>query len=799
MQYGAEILPYERIRRVNKDEHKKKEYNMALIYKAIFYFCTSFLISRVIMVNLMAPFGLAFLMTTICNKDKKISLIAGVGSFLGYVSLYSSIKNIWIYIIGVCIITSLPYIIDKFNYKGNVNKKLYIAFGCIFLELMLYNKMLLHITAYIAFFNALFEVACIFPIYYILNYSITCLKEFKTRNIYSSEEIISMAIALSLIIAGTWGINIFGMSFRNILALIFIVMIGYIKGSSAGGASGVAMGAIIGISTNNMVTFIGTYGICGLISGIFKETGKWVSGFAYMVMFSILKLYSDIGVQFQIREAVIALIIFYAIPVKIYKRMELELDWEMKGENLKENYVDKVKEIYGDKLNDFSLLLLDMKKTLINLADNDKLRLKTKSSGIIENLADRVCSNCNMKSICWKRESFYTYSAFSELIENYQSKKEFVPYEIERKCIKRSALIKNTEDIIKNYIIDEMWRNRLSECRQFLATQISNISLSVDEMIEDFSSNIQFNKYIANDIRRILNKNNIKYRDVFCYNDKNNRLIIKLSMEACGGKQKCIKEILPLINAVTGKLMCVGDDGCNLNMDTKVCNITIEETPKYHVASYAARTCKDGEKYNGDSYSFNKLKDGTYITVISDGMGSGPEAGQESSAAVELIEGFVRAGFSKTTAINTVNSLMTLKFSQDEKFSTLDLSSIDLYTGNVDFMKVGAVASFVKSKEKVDVIKSKTLPIGVLDKVDVDIIKKEVKNGDIIIMLSDGILDYNSNEAGKVDWLVKYLQECNQNNPEELCKGIINKAKELCKGKVKDDMTVVVSKVYALF
>ncbi|MBC2400026.1 stage II sporulation protein E [Clostridium tetanomorphum] len=795
MQYGAEIFPYQRIRKVNKDKHDKKEYNISFVYKCLFYFFSGVLISRVIMVNLIAPFGIAFLITTISNKNKRLILISSIGTLIGYFSLYSSVKNIWMYIISILIITTIGYIFD--NTKSRF--KLYTSFASIFFLITLYNRFMLHITMLISVFNALFQIACIFPIYYILNYSMSCIKEIKTKNIYSSEEIISISISLSLIIGGTWGISIFGLSLRNILALTFIIVIGYIKGASAGGAAGVAMGAIIGISTNNMVTFIGTYGICGLIAGVFKETGKWISGIAYIVMFSILKLYSDIGVQFQINEALVALVIYYVVPVKIYKKMELELDWELKGENLKENYINNVKELFNNKLNNFSQLLVDMAKTLENLADNDKLRLKTKSSAIVENLADRVCSGCNMKSICWKRESFYTYSAFSELIENYQSKKQEVPYEIERKCIKRSALIKNTEDIVKNYIIDEMWRNRLSECRQFLGTQISNISNSVEEMTEDINSNIKFNKYVENDIRRILNKNNIKYRDVFCYNDKKERLMIKLSMEACGGKQKCIKQILPLINIVTGKIMCVGDDGCNIDINNKTCNILIEETPKYHVASYAGRLCKDGEKLNGDSYVFDKLKDGSYITVISDGMGSGPEAGQESNASVNLIEGFVKAGFSKITAINTVNSLMTIKFSQDEKFSTMDLSSIDLYNGEIDFMKVGAVASFIKSNDNIDVIKSKTLPIGVLDKVDVDIIKKQVGNGDIVVMLSDGVLDYNSNEAGKVDWLVKYLKECNENNPEELCKGIINRAKELCKGKVKDDMTVVVSKVYSLY
>ncbi len=124
-----------------------------------------------------------------------------------------------------------------------------------------------------------------------------------------------------------------------------------------------------------------------------------------------------------------------------------------------------------------------------------------------------------------------------------------------------------------------------------------------------------------------------------------------------------------------------------IDSKTNMCKVTIEETPKFHVVSNVARQCKDGEKSNGDSYSFGKLADGSYMSVISDGMGSGPQAGRESEAAVELIEKFTSAGFSKITAINTVNSIMTLRFSEEEKFSTIDLSSIDLYTGEIDFLE----------------------------------------------------------------------------------------------------------------
>ena len=795
MQYGADILPYQRIRNLHNEIQKKKIFNMTLPIKYILYFLGSILISRVIMINLMAPFGIAFLLAGMMKADKKIPIVMGVGAALGYLSIFYAVKNVWMYIAQVVAITLFMYF---YNVKSK-NKKLIISMGIIFLLVILFNRFVFHVTMLLSIFNAFFELACIFPIYYIINYSITCIEDYKNKYLYSSEEVISMAITLSLFIAGTWGINIFGLSVRNIIALTFIVVIGYVKDASTGGACGVALGAIIGISSNNMVVFIGTYGVCGLMAGIFKETGKWASGIAYIVMFSILKLYSDIGVQFQMQEALMALAVYYTIPLKYYKKMEVELDWQLKGENLKENYIYNVKELFNEKLSGFSQLLLDMRRTLENLADNDKLRMKTKSSALVENLADRVCSACDMRNMCWKRESYYTYAAFSELIEGYESGRKSIPSELERKCVKRSYLIENTEDIMKNYIIDEMWRKSLSECREYLASQIGNIAYSVDEMTKNMDVDIQFDKYVEKDLRRILNKNNIKYSNVFCYNNRKDRSVIKLSLNPCGGKHKCIKEILPLINSVTGKVMCVSNDGCDIDSCTKTCTLTLEETPKYHIASYVGRICKDGEKLNGDSYIFDKMKDGTYVTLISDGMGSGPEACQESSAAVELIQKFLKTGFTEINAINTVNSLMTIKFSENEKFSTVDLNSIDLYSGKADFMKVGAVPSFIKSKDKVDVIKSKTLPIGVLDKVDVDIIKKQVGNGDIIVMLSDGVLDYNSDAAGKVDWVLNYLKESKYNNPEELCQDIISRAKELSNGKVKDDMTVVVSKVYALY
>jgi stage II sporulation protein E len=795
MQYGVELFPYERVKDSKYELKKQRFKNLPLVVKIIAYFMAAFLTSRVLMVNLMAPFGIAFLIGVMTCEESKITFIAGCGAILGYISIYNNVKSLPVYIIAVGTLITINYILKKVEQ----NKKIMLIFFTLFMEFSFYKLLILKVTAGMAFLISFFEVSAIFPLYFIINYSIICFKQYKTRHLYSSEEIISMAVTISLVVAGTWGTNIKGISLRNIIALAFILIVGYTKGSSSGAASGVAMGTIIGVTSNNMVAFVGVYGVCGLISGIFRETGKWMSAIAYLVAFAVLKMYSDIGLQFKLIEIIISSIFFLMIPGKILQKIAMELDWEKKQEHFKENYAEKIKGLLVSKLESFSKVLFDMSEILEKLAYNDKLLMKNKSSALIENLADRVCSTCAMKSICWKRENFYTYNAFSELIQSYQDNRKEIPHEIERKCTKRSALIKNTEEIVNNYIINEMWRNRLSECRELLSGQIENVGDSLSEIVHEFNYDIKFNTDTENTIRRVLNKNNMHYRDIFCYNNKNNRLIVNLSMEACGGKQLCIKHILPLVNEVTGKCMCVSDEGCNLNPTLKICNVNFEETPKYHVAAYMSNCCKEGEKYSGDSCSFGKLSDGTYLTIISDGMGFGPQAGTESNAAVELIERFSKAGFNKLTAINTVNSIMTMKFSEEEKFSTLDLNSIDLYKGEIDFMKVGSVASFIKRGENIDVIKSKTLPIGVLDKPDIDITKRKIENGDVIVMVSDGILDYENQSAGKYEWILDFLKNSKCNDPRQLSEEIINNAKKLSKGKIKDDMTVIVEKVYSLY
>ena len=74
----------------------------------------------------------------------------------------------------------------------------------------------------------------------------------------------------------------------------------------------------------------------------------------------------------------------------------------------------------------------------------------------------------------------------------------------------------------------------------------------------------------------------------------------------------------------------------------------------------------------------------------------------------------------------------------------------------------------------------------------------KLKHGDIIISMSDGILDVDKNNIGSYYWLEEYLRY-DDTNPSALAKDILDKAVSLSGGKVNDDMTVLVSKIYSVY
>ena len=151
-------------------------------------------------------------------------------------------------------------------------------------------------------------------------------------------------------------------------------------------------------------------------------------------------------------------------------------------------------------------------------------------------------------------------------------------------------------------------------------------------------------------------------------------------------------------------------------------------------------------------------------------------------------------GFDKDTSLELINSSMYIN-SKEDSYATLDVAILDLYLGNMEFMKNGACPTFIKNKRNVNIVKSVSLPAGILENVDLVVYDKDLEDGDIIIMCSDGILESNSEYENKEVWIKNLLEEIETDNVQKIANILLNQSIDNCVGIAKDDMTVVVAKV----
>jgi stage II sporulation protein E len=194
----------------------------------------------------------------------------------------------------------------------------------------------------------------------------------------------------------------------------------------------------------------------------------------------------------------------------------------------------------------------------------------------------------------------------------------------------------------------------------------------------------------------------------------------------------------------------------------------------------------DNKKTKNYKHELNTLLE---LVGLSDGMGIGEKAAQQSQAAVRLLENLLNSGFERDLALQTINSVLLLR-SCEESFATIDMLVIDLYSGELDVVKVGAAPSFIKRGRNIGVISAGSPPIGILDEVEAACEKRYLCPRDMLVMVSDGVLEI-SRQAEADRWLPDFLSSVDENDPQRLAELLMNKAMSLCKGQPADDMSII--------
>lgn len=216
--------------------------------------------------------------------------------------------------------------------------------------------------------------------------------------------------------------------------------------------------------------------------------------------------------------------------------------------------------------------------------------------------------------------------------------------------------------------------------------------------------------------------------------------------------------------------------------------VRFEEECPYFVLFGAAASCKNGNEVSGDSFSYMELSNAKKALLLCDGMGSGERAGRESAGVTELAEMMCEAGYPPSLLIRVINS--TLMIQAKEHPVTIDLAMIDCANGICEFTKSGAAVTFLKRSGETLQVGADSMPAGILQEYAPMEKMLRLKDGDLLIMVSDGVLEEMPG-CDKEEAMCRFCESLDENNPKEIARKILAFA-GAAKGD-RDDRTVLVA------
>ena len=211
------------------------------------------------------------------------------------------------------------------------------------------------------------------------------------------------------------------------------------------------------------------------------------------------------------------------------------------------------------------------------------------------------------------------------------------------------------------------------------------------------------------EIKILAEQRDIDIADIKLEQNKNGRFQINIYISVKEDKEYEVDEIESILSKVLKTQIVLQKDFGNVQDNKNLHRQVYVSKDKFIVQIGFASETKSGSPASGDSSVQTRLDDGKYLVAISDGMGSGKEARKSSQVAVNMLSRMLSSGFDKDTSLELINSSMYIN-SKEDSYATLDVAILDLFAGNMEFMKNGACPTFIKNKREVNVVKSISLP-----------------------------------------------------------------------------------------
>lgn len=799
--HQAGIFSNERVENVGQTAHgfyekRKRKLNLGSINVRNISMCfLAFLMGRVSLIGGVSPFGMAFFAATY----GRISPFAiGTSIVLGALSWAWS-PEMAIKLIAETVLFGMLTMFEKWSkVQGRFVEGLKIFTSVFLVSLVpLIFKFLLY-----DFIMTILEASVTVMVFILLKRGASILFEDRKRSIYSAEEVISLGLIGALAIAGIRDFGILGTELRSIICIFIVLVFARAKGAGIGAAAGVVMGMVTSLTGDNNFNVIGSYAFSGLLAGMFKNLGNigvilgFVTGNAVITYF----VTGSTEVLIQLRDILAAAGAFYILPKKVVRRAGSIFEEGTSG--LEEPDAGHLRSANAavEKLNAFSKAVEELAATFKKVPEPEQVPGDVEVSTFFDTVAERVCKDCSLCLYCWDRKFSSTYQAMFTMLETLEQKGRLIPDDVpdcfsNDSCAKPREMVNTINSLYEVYRVNVLWKKKVAESRGLVCQQLRGVSEMIAQLAREIDTEISRKESLESKINMELEKNGFSIDDVTVEQNGEDKFEVTIQTKGCPGVRKCRDGMGAIVSGITGKRVAAGGFVCSPEKMKSKCRIRFTGTEAFGVTVGMARASKNGNDVSGDSYTFLELKDRKYVLGLSDGMGTGKNAARNSQIAIDLLEKFLESGFDRDIAVKIINSALVLK-SAEESYATIDISAIDLYTGQVEFVKIGSPPAYIKKDEKVEIIKGASLPAGILENLDADLCDRKVNAGDFIIMVTDGVTDSNVDDEGYGDWIAEFLEDVDTKNPQELADMIKKRALKNCDEEIRDDITVLVAKVW---
>ncbi|MBQ7411101.1 MAG: SpoIIE family protein phosphatase [Clostridia bacterium] len=766
-------------------------------YQNIIIYVLTFLMSTLSVKGEFAPFGLAMMAACVGETVPIIGVfvVAIIGTFVGN----------GLACLGDFVAISIIYFILVLLFKAQIaveeRNELIKTGGKLFAASLIVSiaKSALSVFTMYDVFIGIVTASMTYVFYKIFVNGLAFIKELNVKKAFTIEELIAGVLIVSLASIAFNSINIFSLNLSNIIITFMIMVLGWKHGMLVGAVTGISVG--LGISFVDTTSFvqISMFAISGILSGALNKFGKigvilgfilgnailtyWVRGATTMVIY--------------FREIFIASIGLLLVPSKIKLDLEDLLgkdklldnsgDRRLEGETEVSEKLKTIAEMFGELTKNSDKSIIAAKENITqDFLDNLE---ELKHNIFYEEIADEengiardICSSLLENDILVDKDLI-------SILENHNNYVVMKDNNIRNDL---QEIVKIANRTLKTFQInlakEQERRNNLKTFNESLKTVTKVIDKCADEIKE---SNNPFYKK-EQEITVLLKNKNINVESCNVKLLKNGKYIIELKLDYNDLRLRD-KNIMINIGDVVSKSI-----GTKVTLQRERNNE--EENEYYQVYSSedkfvlqvgSSKITKENSEVSGDCSLQIKLADGKYLLAIADGMGSGEKARECSKITLRLMKQMLSAGFNKEESIEMINSRINL-LGTTERYSTLDASILDLYTGKLEILKNGACFTYIKNKKNIKKIESSNIPIGIMDKIEVKTETVDINDGDIIVMCTDGVLDSKEENS---EWIEDFLKNISTNNVQKIADLLLAEAVDNSYGVVRDDMTVIVSKI----